>query len=142
MLENAEAVGAVEADQVEARGLAALGGVDEPVAQVADILLIQRAGVDGIVGEGSDRQRRRRQRNFLGIEVGTVDPGIGQLDAGQRAVLLDAAGHLGDHRNVVVVPQPQLDKGRDFGGVVHLALFGENHAPATLRLDPAHLRNR
>ena len=74
MLEDAEAVGTVEADQVEACGLAALGGIDEPAAQVADILLIQRAGVDGIVGEGPDRQRRRRQRNFLGIEVGTVDP--------------------------------------------------------------------
>ena len=55
MLENAEAVGAVETDQVEARRLAPLGGIDEPAAQVADILLIQRAGVDGIVGEGADR---------------------------------------------------------------------------------------
>ncbi len=86
MLEDAEAMRAVEADQIETRDTRSLGGVDEPAPQVSDVGLVHRAGLHRIVGEGADRQGGRRQRHLLGVEVRAVDAGIGELDAGQRAV--------------------------------------------------------
>src|SRR5210317_1265240 len=50
--------------------------------------------------------------------------------------------HLGEHRNILVIPQVQLDKWRDFTAVMHFYLLGKHHAPATLGLDPAHGRDR
>jgi len=58
MLKNTEAMGAIEADQIEARRFRTLGGVHEPTAQIFDICLVHGACLDGIIGEGADRQGR------------------------------------------------------------------------------------
>jgi len=57
-------------------------------------------------------------------------------------MLLHLLGHTRQARNILVLPEAELDEGRNLGGVVHLALFGEHHAPAAFGLDLAHLRCR
>ncbi|MPL80185.1 hypothetical protein SDC9_26081 [bioreactor metagenome] len=138
MLEDAEAMRAVQADQIETRQFRALGRVHEPAAQVPDIGLVHRARLHRVVGEGANGQRRRGKRHFLGIKVRPVDAGIGKLDARERAARLHRVRHPVQRRNIGIVPQPQLDEGGDFRGVVHLGLLGEDHTPAALGLDPAH----
>ena len=142
VLEYPEAVGAVEADQIEPGRLGAPRRVGEPAAQVADLPLRKGAGLHRIVGEGDDGARRHGAGHLPGVEIRPVDSRIGELDAREGAVFLDAFGHPGEHRDVPVVPQPQFDERRDLRGVVHLALLGEDNAPAALRLDPAHGRGR
>ncbi len=142
MLEDTEAVGAVETDQVEAGGPAAPRRVGEPAAQVGDVLLVHRPRGDGIVGEGADRQRGGRERHLLRVHVRPVDAGISELDAGERAVGLHRLGHAGDRGDILILPQPELDERRDFRGMVHLGLLGEDHPPAALGLDAAHRRRR
>ncbi len=115
MLEDAKAMRAIEADEVKPRRLAALGRIDEPAAQVADIVLVHCAGLHRIVGEGADRQGRGRKRNLLGIEVRPVDPRIGKLDARKRAVGFHPLGHTGDRRDILILPKAQFDEGRDLG---------------------------
>ncbi len=129
---------AIEVDQIEPGFLGTLGSVHEPAAQVADFFLGQCAGLDRIIGKGADGLGRHGQRHFLGVKVRAVHPGIGQLDARQRPVGFHLFRHLAQLRNVLVFPQAQLDERCDFRSVMHLALFGENHRPAALGLDPAH----
>ena len=47
-----------------------------------------------------------------------------------------------EHRDVAVVPEPELDVGGDVRGVMDLDLLGADHRPAPLRLDPAHPSER
>ena len=63
---------------------------------------------------------------------------VGQLDAGQGAVCVYRLGHQGQGRDVVVVPEPALDVGRQVAAVVDLHLLGADHAPAALGLHAAH----
>ena len=115
MLDDAEAMRAIEAEDVVARPLGAAVGQLVPVAQVADVLLVHGAGLHRIAGEGEDRQVRRRQRHFARVEIGAVGAAIGQLDSGQRTVGMNGIGHLGEAGHVVLVPDAQFDEGRDLG---------------------------
>ena len=142
VLENTVPVRGIKADQVVTRGLRAQAGVTVPAPQVADILFAHSPCAHRVRGIGSDRHRRRRQRHFAAVQVRPVDPGVGQLGAGERAVLVHGIGHFCEYRQVVVVPQPQLDIGRNLRAVVHFGLLGEDDAPAALGLDPAHRRGR
>jgi hypothetical protein len=139
VLDDTEAVRAVEADQIEARQLGAFKGIAVPAPEVAYILSVHGAGLNRIVGEGADGQGRWSARHFLGVEVRAVDAGIGELDAGERAMLVHGLSHFGQRRDIGVVPQPELNEGRDFRSVVHLSLLGEDDAPAAFRLDAPHL---
>ena len=78
------------------------------------------------------------KRHLAAVEVRAVDAGIGQLDAGKRAVGFHRLGHAGEGGDVLVLPQVLFDEGGDFGGGVDLGLFGEDHAPAALGLGAAH----
>jgi hypothetical protein len=60
VLQDAKAMRAVKADDVEARGPGAAEGLAIPAAQVADALAVHRAGLHGVGGEGQDRAARRR----------------------------------------------------------------------------------
>ena len=140
MLENPEPVRAIKANQVKPSRPAAFGGVDEPAAEVADVLLVQRPRLHRVIGESADRLRRHGQRHLLGVEVGAIHAGIGQLNPRQRAAFLHRFSLPGDQGYVVVIPEVKLDIGRDFGRMVDFALFGEDDAPAAMRLHPAHLR--
>ncbi len=142
MLEDAEAVRAVKADQIEPRRSAALGGIHEPAAKIPDVLLVQRPRLHRVIRERADRHGRGGQWHLFGIKIRPVDARIGQLNTRERPVAFDLVRHLGDHRNVAIVPQTQLDIGRNLGRMVHLTLFGKDNAPAALRLDPAHLGRR
>ncbi len=115
MLEDSKAMCPIKADKIKPRRLAALGRIDEPSAQVADIVLVHCAGLHRIVGEGADRQGRGRKGDFLGIKVRPVDPRIGKLDARQRAVGLHLLGHAGDRRDILILPKAQFDERRDLG---------------------------
>ena len=109
-----------------------------PSAQVADVLLVHGAGLHRVVGEGGHRQARRGHRHLPRVEVGAVHPVVGELDPRQRPELVDPVRHPRQHRDVAVVPQPQLDEGGDVRGVVELDLLGAHHRPAAFGLDPAH----
>ena len=72
MLDDAEAMRAIEAEDVITRALGPLVGEPVPVAEVPDVLLVHGAGLDGIAGEGEDRRVRGRERHLAGIEIGAV----------------------------------------------------------------------
>ena len=139
MLQDAEAMRTVKADQVETGLLAAAKGVAEPPAQVADVFPVHRPGLHRIGGEGEDRSAGDGQRHLARIEVRAVDAGIGKLDARQRPVRLHRLGHTRKRGDVAVVPEMLFDEGGDFRTGVDLGLFGEDHAPAALGLGTAHL---
>ena len=138
VLEDAEAMRAVEADQVEPGGLGAAEGVAEPAAEVADVFAVQGAGLHRVGGEGQDRAAGDGQGHVAGVKVRAVDPGIGQLDARERPVGFHRLGHAGEGGDVLVLPQVLFDEGGDFGRGVDFGLFGEDHAPAAFGLRPAH----
>ena len=138
MLENPEPVRAIKTDQVKPCSLRPLARVHEPAAQVADVLFVHAAGIDRVIGKGPDRHAGHGQRHFARVEIGPVDAGIGQLDAGQRTARFHRFGHSCDAGNILIFPQPQLDERGNLGRVVHFALFGEHHTPAAFGLDPAH----
>ncbi len=142
VLENPEPVRAIKTDQIKARRPAALGRIHEPAAQVPDVLFVQSPRLHRVIRKRADRHGGRRQWHLFGVKIRPVDARIGQLNARQRAVGFDPVGHPGDHRDVGVVPEAQLNKWRNFGRMVHLALFGKDDAPAAFGLDPAHFRRR
>src|SRR6056297_867364 len=55
-------------------------------------------------------------------------------------MLFHLVGHLTQLGNILVLPQAQFNERGDFRTVVHLALFGKDHAPATFGLDTPHFR--
>ena len=65
-----------------------------------------------------------------------------QFDAGQGAAGVNSVRDPGQRGQVTVVPQAQLDKGRDVGARVDLHLLGADDSPAALGLDVAHGRLR
>ena len=79
-------------------------------------------------------------RSHAAVQVRTVHAVVGQLDAGQRAVLVDRRSAIrASAGQVLVVPDAHLDERRDLRGVVDLGLLGADHRPAALGLDPPHL---
>ena len=80
----------------------------------------------------------RPQGRFPAVEVGRIHTVVAELDAGQGVVGMDRLGQARQRRHIPLVPEAQLDEGRDVGAVVDLDLLGADHAPAALRLDAAH----
>ena len=139
VLDDAEAVGAIKADEIEAGQPGTLEGIAMPATQIANVLLVHGTRLHRIIGEGADRQGSRSARHLARVEVRPVDAGIGQLDTGQRAMRAHRGSHFRERRDILVFPQPQLDERRDFRGVVHLGLFGKDDAPAAFRFRAPHL---
>ena len=136
-MQTAQRMGRVDINDVEAGVLGPERRRLVPAAQVGDVLLVHGARLHGIVREGRHGQVRRAHRHLAGSQVGPVHAVVGELEPGQRAVRVNRFGHAGEDRDVPLVPQPQLDEGRDVGAVVDLALLGADHAPAAFGLDAA-----
>ena len=138
MLEHTVAMRGIETDEIEAGRFRAQTGVAVPATQITNIFSGHGARADRVAGVGANRHGRRRQRNLLGIQVRTVDPGIGQLRAREGIKFVDCIRHFSQDRQIVVIPQTQLDIRRDLRSMVHFILLGEDDAPAALSLDAAH----
>ena len=128
----------VDIDDVEARALGADRRVLVPAAQVFDIGRIHRPRLHRIIIESGDRQMRGAERHFAGIVVGPVGAVVRKFNPRQGILGMDRVAHLGQRRDVAIIPQPQFDEGRDLRRVMDLGLFGAQDSPATSRLVAAH----
>ena len=109
-----------------------------PAPNIADVALGHRACLDRIVGERHDRQTRRSHRHFAPVGIRGIHPVVGELDPRERPEFVDPVRHPRKHRDVAVVPEPQLDERGDVRRMVKLDLLGAHHRPAALRLHSAH----
>ena len=105
MLNDAKAMGAVEANEVIPCRLGAFCCVDVPSPDILDLGLVQRTGIDRVGGEGEDRALTDSQRHLFGIEVWSIDPGIGKFYPRQRPMAVHGVGHFGEHRYVIIIPE-------------------------------------
>ena len=110
-----------------------------PVPQVGDVGLGHLAGLHRVVVPRHHRQVLRAQRGLAADQVRAVEPVVRQLDAGQRAALVDLVRDACQRGQVLVVPESQFDERADVRGRVDLDLFGADHGPAALGLDLAHV---
>ena len=113
VMQEAQPVAGIHIDQVVTRSPGAKRRRLVPAADVADVLLVHGARLEGFVGEARNRAPGRRHRHFARIEVGTVQAVITKLQPGERAVRMDVVRHPGEHRDVPIVPEAELDEGRD-----------------------------
>jgi hypothetical protein len=114
VLYDAEAMRAIDVDEIKTGGLCAFGGGAMPAPEVSDVLFVHRTRLHRIVGEGDDRQMHRPERYLARVEIRAVHAVVAELRSGQRAVFMDGVGNARQHRNVALVPEPEFDEGRDF----------------------------
>ena len=142
MLQKGQGMSGVDVDQVESGAAGAQRRGPVPAPKVPDVALRHRTGLDRIVGERHDRQGGRRHRHLSAVEIRGVHSVVGELDTCERPEFVNPVRHARKHRDVAVVPQPQLDERGDVRGMVKLYLLGAHNRPATLRLHPPHPRER
>ena len=138
MLENTKTMRPIKADQIKTGFFRAFCRIHEPTTQVLDIGFVQSARLNRIISECADRLGGDGQWNFFRIQIRTVYTRIRQLNSSQGTMFLHFVGHLVQHRNIFVLPQPQLNERRNFRCMVHLTLLRENNTPTTFGLWPAH----
>jgi hypothetical protein len=134
-LQRQVGVRAVDVDDVEAGLAGADGGIDVVALDERDVVAVHvaRVGVDlEVRGD-----LRRAARVVARLHARRVRAAVPQLDAGQRAEVVQAIAHDREVADVPVVP----DAGREPVGVVGLgvdrAVLRAAGPPAALRLDPA-----
>ena len=125
----------IDIDDVEARLAGADRRLPVPAAIVADILAVHRARLEWVVARDLVH---RSDRHLAAVEIGGRWAVVGQLDGGQRAMLVHRLAHQRVVRDVVIVPQPRLDIGRHVAAGMDLAFLGRDHGPAALRLHAPH----
>ena len=111
-----------------------------PAPQIGDVPLGHGPRLERGDGVRRHREVRGAHGDLSAQLVRGVHPVVGQLDASQAAPGVDGIGDPGQGREVLIVPDPQLDERRDVRGGVDLDLLGADHRPATLGLDLAHGR--
>ncbi len=137
VLDHGQPVARVHVHQVVAGPQRAVDALPVPAPQIVDVAAVHAPGLHGIGAlHGEVRGAHRR---LAAVQVGRDHPRVGQLDPGQRPVLVHPLDQPGVHRDVGVVPDPALDVRRDLAGVVELDLLGADDGPAALRLDAPHL---
>ena len=137
MLQRPEAMGGIDIDDVEAGALRPLRRLAMPAPQIGDILLVHGAGLDRVGGEGGNGQMRGSHGDLAAVEVRPVHAVIGELDPRQRVMAMDRLAHAGEAGDILIVPEAQLDEGRDLRGRMDFHLLGADHPPAALGLDLA-----
>ena len=63
---------------------------------------------------------------------------MAELNAGERAMLMDFLGDAGVHGNVVVAPDAEFHIGRHVSGWMNFGHFRADHGPAAFGLHAAH----
>ena len=139
MVNGAEGVAAVDIDEVESGIQRPPHGLPVPAAQVGDVAKRHGPGLNRVVGESGDRQIGGAHGRGARCEVGAVHAVVGQLDSGQRPVVVDALGHHRQRGDVGVVPQADLYERRYLRRVVDFGLLGTHHRPPALGLHRPHL---
>ena len=139
VVHGAERVAGIHVHQVVAGSEGAAHGEAMPPAQVGDVGQCHRSGLHGVVAERGDRQRHRAHRCDPTVEIGSVHAVVAELDAGQRAVLVNPVGGHRERWDVDVVPDPLLDERRDLRAVVDLGLLGAHHRPTAFGFRRPHL---
>ena len=81
VMQEAQPVAGIHIDQVVTRTPGAKRRRLVPAADVADVLLVHGARLDGFVSEARNRAPGRRHRHFARIEVGTVQAVITRLNS-------------------------------------------------------------
>ena len=133
MLQHGHVMTAVDIDNIVTRLARSLRRIDIPATKVCDVALAHGPRLHRI--NAVRRHRARRHRRDAAIVIGAVKGVVNQLDAGERAVLVHRIGHQPMLRDIALVPQPPLDKGRQFRTGMNLHFLGADNAPAALGLD-------
>ena len=107
-----------------------------PVVDVAEVGLVERAGLQRIPFE--HRSRHRTGGHFTAEPVGVEATGIGHLDAEEGAVLVHFVAGARENRDVVVVPQGEHHFREHLRARVDAAMLGVDDRPAPFRLDSPH----
>ena len=139
VVQTADGVAGVDVDDVVVGLQRAADRLAVPVPHVGDVGLGHLAGLDRVVVPRHHRQVLRAERRFPADQVRAVEAVVRQFDAGQRTALVDLLRDARQRRQVLVVPEAQFDERADIGRRVDLDLFGADHGPAALGLDPAHV---
>ena len=142
VVQKGQGMSGVDVDQVEPGTTGAQRRRPVPAPKVPDVALVHRTRLDRIVGVRHDRQGGRRHRHLAAVGIRGVHSVVGELDSRERPEFVNPVRHARQHRDIAVVPQPQLDERGDVRGMVKLDLLGAHHRPAALRLHPAHPRER
>ncbi len=87
------------------------------------------------VGDEIARQLRRGDRDPPRLAAVPVDPGVVQLDPGERTVLVGPLRDPSQICGVVVVPHPRRGPGRFVGLLADRGVLRADSRPATLSLD-------
>ena len=89
-----------------------------------------------------DRQRRHPHGWFADLEVGRGPSGVHQLAPGKRPMRMDSIHHQRVRRQILIIDQTALGKGRQIAGPMKLHLLRAHDSPPALGLDPSHLGER
>ena len=129
---------AEDGQQVEP-GLACLQRAFDMVAlHDADLLPRHAAGARHSLELVGDLRGSPARHPALGVQAEAA--AVGQLDPGERAVLVDAVAHERQVPDVSAVDEPAAHPGRDVAVVGEEADFGEHRPPAAFRLHAAERR--
>ena len=131
-------VAGVAIDDIEPNLAGAQHGRAMPTAVVADVRLVHGAGLHRRLP--GHRLVRRPDRRLAAVVVGGAGAVMGELDRGERAVVVHGLGHQRQRGHVAVVPQSGFGKGQDVAGRMDVAFLRRDDGPAALGLDAAHGR--
>ena len=135
LVRDRQVVRRVDIDNVEPRFLRAERGIAMPLAKVADVLFVHRAGLDRIII--NDRAVRRGHRREPRSPVRDRSAVVHDLDGGKRAMFVHDVGHQGHRRDVTVIPKAPFVERLTVGTWMDLSLFGRDDRPAAFSLDSA-----
>ena len=132
-------MGGVDLDHLEARARARRAAAAKERTTLRDAGLGERLGRGVPIGEGQGARRHRRpaavgrEERRAALVPGDADarlaPGVGELDAGRRAVLDDEPDHPGERLDLAVVPDPHVG-GRDPAAGLHAGGLDDHQAHA------------
>ena len=109
-----------------------------PLTKFFDVGLVHGPSLDGIVSAGDHGQVGRSHWHLATVRVWPRHAHIGELEAGERVVLVYLLGHAFQDGDIPVIPKPLQDGGCGFRGVVKIDLFGANNTPSTFGFSPPH----
>jgi hypothetical protein len=127
-------------ENIEARVLGALGGEHIHLDERLDVVLVAFGAVDRALREDVGRQAARVARDLAGFHARRVAAAVPELDAGERAVLVQLIAHMAVIDDVAVVPHPpQVERVLVRFGMNRCRLV-EDRAPAALGLHAPEAR--
>ena len=126
---------AVDVDDIETGIARAQGGIDIILLDLTDVVVVHLV----TIGQGLEFRGvlADAARGAARLHAGRVGRAVPQLDAGQRAVLVDFVAHGTQVAHIAFIPDPGRNPHRVVGFGMDRAVFGVDRAPSALGLDAA-----